>query len=151
MIVAAVAAMANGAFASPQVYDMKLTVKTTACKKAKVSKAIADLGWFGVQKGADVAFRGTATRTIGGVIWSCSCTGFTRPGWGVEGKKQVGVRGYAFWDQTTAPYKLFEVPYTLFDWVVLNRVGQMKNVEGSWVLGDSANGEEFFFLGSSME
>lgn len=154
MIVAATAAMAGAVFADAQVYDMQLTVKTTQCKQAKISKAIADLGWFNVAANDVVAFRMSATRKVAGVIWGCTCDTISVPAWrAFKGsvKTKNGVSGYMFWDQTTSPYTVFQIPYTTFKWVVLNRVGKsLANVEGTWVLGDQAAGESFFFVGGGF-
>jgi hypothetical protein len=153
MIVATLAAMTGVALADAQVYDVKLKVKTTQCKSAKLSKAIADLGWFGgLQKGDAVAFRGSATRKVAGVIWGCDCDTISRPGWRVQGvgSNAKGVGGYAFWDQTTSPYRVFQIPYTTFNWAVLNRVGKMKNVEGTWIVGDTAENEAFYVVGAGF-
>lgn len=149
MIVAALATVASSVFADAQVYDVKLKVKTTACKSAKLSKALADLGWWNLKKGDEVAFRGSATRKMAGVIWGCDCDTLSRPSWRVE-NGGPGVGGYAFWDQTRAPYTPFQIPYVTFNWAVLNRVGKMTNVEGTWILGDTAAGELFYFMGAGF-
>ena len=150
MIVAAAAAMAGAVFADAQVYDIKLKVKTTQCKEAKFTKALEKLGWFGsIKAGTKVSFRGSATRKMGGVIWGCDCDTISRPSWRVE-NGGLGVGGYAFWDETKAPYTPFQIPWVTFDWAVLNRVGKMTNVEGSWILGDKAAGEAFYFLGAGF-
>jgi hypothetical protein len=157
IIVAAAAAMTGAAFADAQVYDAKLSVKTTACKSGKFSKALAKStvwsNYFGYEKGDQVSYRKQASLTIQGVIWGCDCDTIADPRWrnyGVvarTGKSTVG--GYAFWyaGNTAVPLQL---PYVKFGWAVLNRIDDMSKIEGTWMLGDPVQGEALFFLGAGF-
>jgi hypothetical protein len=153
MIVAAVAAMTGAALADAQVYDVKLTVKTTTCKDGKFTKALENLGWFGgLEKGDEVSYRKQATLTLAGIIWGCDCDAIANPEWRVYGYKKgkYSVGGYAFWNATGKEAIALQIPFVKFDWAVLNRIDQMNTVEGTWMLGDAADGEALFFLGAGF-
>ena len=154
MIVAAVAAMTGVAVADPQVYDMKLSVKTTACKNGKFTKALEDLGWFiGLEKGDQVSYRKQASLTIAGVIWGCDCDAIEKPYWRDYGAQRSGlhtVGGYAFWNATPSVAIPLQIPYVKFSWALLNRIDQMKTIEGTWMLGDPVVDEALFFLGAGF-
>jgi hypothetical protein len=153
MIVAAVAAMTGVAVADPQVYDVKLSVKTTACKNGKFTKALEDLGWFApLTKGDPVSFRKQASLTIAGVIWGCDCDAIEEPYWRDYGvnKKNHTVGGYAFWNATPSVAIPLQIPYVKFSWALLNRIDQMNTIEGTWMLGDPVVDEALFFLGAGF-
>jgi len=154
MTAAVVAAMAGAALADPQVYDMKLSVKTTACKTGKFTKALEDLGWFvGLQKGDQVSYRKQASLTIAGVIWGCDCDAIQEPYWRDYGAQKSGnhtVGGYAFWNATPKVAIPLQIPYVKFSWALLNRIDQMNTIEGTWMLGDPVVDEALFFLGSGF-
>ena len=167
MIAAACAAMAGSVFAAvgdAQVYDATLTVKTTACKNGKYTKALVnfpvkDANEFGYDVNDSVMFRKQATRTINGVFWGCDCETIADPAWriytsftsaGVE-KTPHTVGGYAFWDATNSKeYIPFTIPYVTFEWLILNRIDQMTSVEGTWLLRDRAANEALFFMGAGF-
>ena len=167
MIAAACAAMAGSVFAAvgdAQVYDATLTVKTTACKNGKYTKALVnfpvkDANEFGYDVNDSVMFRKQATRTINGVFWGCDCETIADPAWriytsftsaGVE-KTPHTVGGYAFWDATNSKeYIPFTIPYVTFEWLILNRIDQMTSVEGTWLLRDQAANEAMFFIGAGF-
>jgi len=161
MILAAAAVMAGTVSAAEaQVYDAALTVKTTTCKNGKYTKALVNFpangaNAFGYSAGDRVQFRKQATRKIAGVFWGCDCETIADPAWRVytnrsarNNKKTVG--GYAFWDATKSPYIPFTIPYVTFEWLVLNRIDQMKTVEGTWVLRDRAQNEALFLVGAGF-
>jgi hypothetical protein len=161
MILAAAAAMAGTVSAAEaQVYDAALTVKTTTCKDGKYTRALVNfpangVNAFGYNAGDKVQFRKQATRKIAGVFWGCDCETIADPAWRVytnvsarRNAKTVG--GYAFWDATKSPYIPFTIPYVTFEWLVLNRIDQMKTVEGTWVLRDKAQDEALFLVGAGF-
>jgi len=161
MILAAAAVMAGTVSAAEaQVYDAALTVKTTTCKNGKYTKALVNFpttgaNAFGYNAGDRVQFRKQATRKIAGVFWGCDCETIADPKWRVytnvsakRNSKTVG--GYAFWDATKSPYIPFSIPYVTFEWLVLNRIDQMKTVEGTWVLRDNAQNEALFLVGAGF-
>jgi hypothetical protein len=167
MIAAACAAMAGSVFAAmgdAQVYDATLTVKTTACKTGKYTRALVnfpvkDANEFDYEVGDEVMYRKQATRTIKGVFWGCDCETIGDPHWrvytafskkGVE-KTPHTVGGYAFWDATDGKeYIPFTIPYVTFEWLILNRIDQMTSVEGTWLLRDQAADEAMFFMGAGF-
>ena len=167
MIMAAAAAMAGTVFAvgDAQVYDAKLTVKTTGCVNGKFTKALEsfpdkDAPAFNAVKGDSVLYRKQATRKINGVFWGCDCETIASPAWrlytGVNtktgaDKKPHTVGGYAFWDATKSSNLIpFTIPYVSFEWLVLNRIDQMKSVEGTWILRDRAADEALFLVGAGF-
>ena len=159
MIVAAAAAMVGTVSAiEAQVYDALLTVKTTACKTGKYTAALEKFGnnVFGYAVKDEVQFRKQATKKIGGVFWGCDCNTIANPQWRAYAVKTArshtkSVGGYAFWDATsTKAYIPYSIPYVKFEWLVLNRMDQMKTVEGTFLLRDRAADEAFFFVGGGF-
>ena len=159
MIVAAAAAMVGTVSAiEAQVYDALLTVKTTACKNGKYTAALEKFGnnVFGYAVKDDVQFRKQTTKKIGGVFWGCDCNTIANPQWRAYYAKTArthtkSVGGYAFWDATSAKaYIPYSIPYVKFEWLVLNRIDQMKSVEGTFLLRDRATDEAFFFVGGGF-
>ena len=94
MIAAAAAAMASGAFAITQVYEMRLNLKSTECKSATLS---ANQNPF-VPAGGMVSYRDVTTVTIAGLIWSCDCEyiqdlGMENYGWALDAASLLGNNG----------------------------------------------------------
>jgi len=94
MIAAAAAAMASGAFAITQVYEMRLNLKSTECKSATLT---ANQNPF-VPAGGMVSYRDVTTVTIAGLIWSCDCEyiqdlGMENYGWALDAASLLGNNG----------------------------------------------------------
>lgn len=123
MIAAAAAAMASGAFAITQVYDMRINLKTTECKDITLR---ANQNPF-VPAGGQIAYRDVSTLTLAGMIWACDCEYIQDLGQALGGglpefryytwastatynpaarqTAQSGSEGYIFWNvRTGAPW-----------------------------------------------
>ncbi|MBQ5531247.1 MAG: hypothetical protein IIT98_04520 [Kiritimatiellae bacterium] len=144
MIAAAVAAIGAGAFASgsqAQVYDAKITVKTTVCKTGKVSN-----GYLtqieGYERGDSIAYRAQGSRTILGLLWGCGCDEAFAGAWDVANKKDDGTKywyGNLFWDKKTGEWIGDTFDSTVVDFGTnegfINRIGKKANeVEMYWIL-----------------
>ena len=144
MIAAAVAAIGAGAFASgtkAQVYDAKITVKTTVCKTGKVSNGyLTQIA--GYERGDSIAYRAQGSRTILGLIWGCGCDEAFSGDWGVANLKDDGTTywyGNLFWDKKTGEWIGGKYNETTVDFGTsdgfINRIGKKANeVEMYWIL-----------------
>ena len=120
-----------------QVYDVKITVKTTAAKSAKISSAknpfIADSD--------TIVYRAQSSQTWIGIIWGCNCDAILGS-WKVINQSQGIVAGCVIWDK--------KAPHTIiFDedihWRLLNAIDKNGNkVEGTWTIGDSSDSSNAF-------
>lgn len=163
MIAAALTAMTGAAFAiDAQVYDASFSIKTTACKEAKVSKALAAYfgngnnvalpdadadDQFAYEQGDVIGLRKQATRKMVGVIWGCDCITIANPSWRKYANgKYVG--GYAFWDPSSGEH--FYIPGTRMVWSLLNRIDAMNKAEGMWSIANNINGQAFFYTGAGF-
>lgn len=137
MIAAAVAALSTGAFASgnaAQVYDVKITVKTTVCKDGKVSNGylttVAEK-----EKGELFAYRTQASRTILGLLWGCGCDQAFSGEWGLANEDKGYWYGNVFWDKKTGDLIGDDYDDTILDFAIINRIGKKANeVEMVWYL-----------------
>ena len=127
MFSAAVAAVASGAFAvyTPEVYEMSMTVKTTACKAGQ-SKNVCDEDYD--------TYRVKATQTIKGLFWGCDCPTIADPvpftTFSVYGNENE-CHGYVFWNaKDKTPFGTAD-----FTWEFLQCINpKMTEVEGTWDL-----------------
>lgn len=120
-----------------QVYDVKVSVKTTAAKSGKFSPAsnpfITDAG--------TVVYRVSGSQSWIGVIWGCDCDAILGS-WKVINQELGIVAGCAIWDKKS--------PYTIiFDenikWRLLNAIDKKgTKVEGAWTIGDSSDRSKAF-------
>lgn len=137
MIAAATAAIGAGAFAATsldaQVYDVSLTVKSTACKEIKYTKTIATLEGedYSDVKGEKIAVRKQGTTKIAGVIWGCDCETIADPAWRTYNNGTT-VGGYLFWN--VGADNVFNIFSTTFGWAAFNRIDTGDKAEGVWLL-----------------
>ena len=128
MIAATAAAMASGAFATlqPEVYEMTLTIKTTACKIAK-TKNLCD-------ENIVDSYRVKATQTLKGLFWGCDCPTIAEPK-AFETFDDFGTsdasHGYVFWNKKDGtPFQTAEFGWELFHYID----PKFSSVEGTWDL-----------------
>lgn len=152
MIAAATAAIGAGVYAAQldaQVYDVNLTVKSTACKEIKYTKTIATLEGIDYSdvKGEKLSVRKQASTKIAGVIWGCECETIANPAWRLyNGGKTVG--GYLFWNVGGEhPFNIFT---TAFKWAVFNRIDNGDKAEGVWALVNQDIDNTVGFLGAGF-
>lgn len=133
VIAATVAALAGGVFADTQVYDMTLTVKTTASKENQKASGLmvstVDKAGYGYAKNSRVTLRKQASMKIQGLFWGCDCDTIALPAWRRYNSGAIG--GYVFWDSKSGdPYLAW--PFTVFQWSLMNRIDKFQKVEGTW-------------------
>ena len=145
MIFAAVAALgASAAFADDdeapekeaQVYDIKVVVKTTAAKNAKLSVKKNPF----IEEDAPVVFRAQASQTWQGVLWGCGCEAILGS-WTTVGGGEV-VAGVAIWN-AKKPYSILFLDD--MQWRLLNAIDATgRKVEAAWTIGDSGDDSNAF-------
>lgn len=161
MIAAAAAAVSAGVLAAnkAQVYDFTATLKTTGCRAAKVSRALAnyfDHTSFGLStlngqyaQGDEIGIRKQVSVKIAGVIWGCDCPTISIPGWRpTDPTNPRYIGGFIFWNQQSET--VYNPFLTDFDWLVLNRIDTMKKCEGSFYLKNTAEDQGLFLIGSGF-
>jgi len=120
-----------------QVYDVKITIKTTAAKKASIS---ASKNAF-ISETGSIVYRTQGSQTWNGVIWGCSCDAILGS-WTVINQNLGIVAGCVIWDKKS--------PYTIiFDenihWRLLNAIDKTgTKCEGAWTIGDSSDSSNAF-------
>ena len=136
-VAAIVGLFAFGAFATAQVYEMTITIKTTVAQSGKISKLCSDL------PAGDVIslYRKQSTVKIKGLFWGCDCETIAEP---VKVTSPKETAGYIFWNETTK-----KVIGSDFSWKLLNRIDKkLKKAEGAWVLGDIS--DDLFLVGGGF-
>lgn len=120
-----------------QVYDVKVTIKTTIAKKAKLS---ASKNPF-ISESDSIVYRAQGSQSWNGVIWGCSCDAILGS-WTVINQGLGIVAGCVIWDKK-APHSI------IFDedihWRLLNAIDKNGNkCEGAWTIGDSSDTSNAF-------
>ena len=134
---AAVNAFGDDDDKAAQVYDVKITIKTTEAKKASIS---ASKNAF-VSDTDTIVYRAQGSRTWDGVIWGCSCDAILGS-WTVINQNMGIVAGCVIWEKKS--------PYTIiFDenihWRLLNAIDKTgTKCEGAWTIGDSSDTSNAF-------
>ena len=160
MIAASAVAMGTGAFAAnsaqldAQVYDVNLTVKSTACREIKYTRTIATLeglDYADVRK-EKLSVRRQASTKIAGVIWGCECETIANPAWRLYNVASDGthrtIGGYLFWNVGGEhPFNVFT---TTFKWAVFNRIDNGDKAEGVWALANADIDNTVAFLGAGF-
>lgn len=128
---------AFGAFASAQVYEMTLTLKTTVSQSGKITKLCEEL-----PEGEIVnLYRKQSTVKIKGVFWGCDCETIADP---IKVTSPKETYGYVFWNETTK--KVIESDFV---WKLLNRIDKkLRKAEGTWMLGEE--GDDLFLVGGGF-
>lgn len=120
-----------------QVYDVKVTVKTT---KAQTGSLSASKNAF-ISESGKLVYRSQGSQTWNGVIWGCNCDAILGE-WTVINQSLGIVAGCVIWNKKS--------PYTIiFDeninWRLLNAIDKNgTKCEGAWTIGDSSDTSNAF-------
>lgn len=137
MIAAAAAAMVGGAFADAQVYEYKLTLKTTTCAEGKVAKNSYYTTFLDMEKGDEISYRKSASMTLNGVSWGCDCEGALAGIWNERtlGNGQVVWDGITFWNKKAGTFLGGNYDGAELTWDMINRIGKKgEDVELSFTI-----------------
>ncbi len=145
MMVAAIAAMSGVALADAQVYDMKLTVKTTKCVEGKAQK-----GWItnerlggAFDKGDELVYRKQASTVFSGVLFGCDCNESLAGFWGQCDNHWYGL---TFWNKA-GEFLGGAHDATTLNWWLLQRIGNTGDeLELAFDLEDATNGDDTFYF-----
>ncbi|MBP5285818.1 MAG: hypothetical protein ILO34_06880 [Kiritimatiellae bacterium] len=136
LLFAAVAAIASGAFADAQIYEMTITVKTTVSAHGSITPVVCD-----TPTDDTGLYRKQSTVKIKGLIWGCDCETIADP---IKVEDPTATYGYIFWNETTR-----RVIDADFSWKTLNRIDKKLNkAEGAWKLADT--NESFCLVGGGF-
>jgi len=120
-----------------QVYDVKVTIKTTVAKKATIS---ASSNPFVFESGT-VIYRTQGSQSWNGVIWGCSCDAILGS-WTVINQSQGIVAGCIIWDKKSPNTIIFDEN---IHWRLLNAIDKTgTKCEGAWTIGDSGDDSNAF-------
>ena len=123
MIAAAAVAMIGSAFADAQVYEYKLSLKSTTCKEAKaVNSYLTKMGLY--IKGDEIVYRTPASLTIKGVSWGCECDEALAGVWGTTENNDNAWHGLTFWNTKNGNFLGGVYNGVEFEWDMLNRIGK---------------------------
>lgn len=129
MIAAAAVAMIGSAFADAQVYEYKLSLKSTTCKENKaIDGYLIKMGLM--EKGEEIVYRTPASLTIKGVSWGCECDEALAGFWGTTENNDNTWHGLTFWNTKNGAFlgagKDDPTIYNgvEFEWDMLNRIGK---------------------------
>ena len=115
-----------------QVYEIKVTVKTTAAKKSKIYAAKNPF----VDETGSVIYRKQASQTWKGLVWGCDCESALGEWKTLEANNQVVV-GAVLWD-TKSPYDIILLDN--MNWHVLNAIDTTgAKCECAWTIGESTD------------
>ena len=120
-----------------QVYDIKVTVKTTVAKSGKLSpKKNPFMGDV-----ETVVYRTQGSQTWTGVLWGCDCETLLGAWETVGGAGEI-VSGVAIWN-SKKPYSIIFLDD--MKWRVLNAIDASgSKVECAWTIGDSSDESNAF-------
>ena len=123
-----------------QVYDVKISIKTTEAKAAKLS---AKKNPFLDADGA-VVYRKQASKTWVGLIWGCDCESIR----GKWCKSDAGaVSGCIIWDKKTSDILFSED----INWRLINAIDTTgTKCEGCWTIGNTADTSKAFLAFSGF-
>ena len=120
-----------------QVYDVKITIKTTAAKKGSVSAAKNAF----ISESDTIVYRTQGSQTWNGVIWGCSCDAILGS-WTVINQSMGIVAGCVIWDKKSPNTIVFDED---IHWRLLNAIDQNgTKCEGAWTIGDSSDASNAF-------
>ena len=142
MIAAAAAVVAAGAFADAQVYDYKLSLKTTTCAEGKVAKGSFYEVALGMEKGDEISYRKSASVTLNGVSWGCDCKDALAGAWAERelADGTIVYDGLTFWNKKSGAFLGGAHDATTITWDMMNRIGKKgSDVEMSFDIIDEAN------------
>lgn len=122
-----------------QVYDIKVTVKTTVAKSGKLSSKKNP--FFDGDGSSKVVYRAQGSQSWTGVLWGCGCETLLGT-WMTMGDSSEVVAGVVIWN-SKKPYNI--VLLDDLDWHVLNAFDATGGkVEGAWTIGESTSGSDAF-------
>jgi len=152
MIAATAAAIGAGVYAEDldaQVYDVNLTVKSTACREIKYTRTIATLEGvdYSDVRSEKLSVRRQASTKIAGVIWGCECETIANPAWRLYNNRST-IGGYLFWN--VGGEHPFNLLTTAFNWAVFNRIDNGDKAEGVWLLTNRDAENTVAFLGAGF-
>ena len=120
-----------------QVYDVKVTIKTTVAKKASIA---ASRNAF-VSETDTVVYRAQGSQTWNGVIWGCSCDSILGS-WTVINQSLGIVAGCVIWNTKSPNTIIFDEN---IHWRLLNAIDKTgTKCEGAWTIGDSSDASNAF-------
>ena len=120
-----------------QVYDVKVTIKTTTAKKSSISAAKNAF----VPDTDTIVYRTQRSMTWEGVIWGCSCDAILGS-WTVVNQSMGIVAGCVIWEKKSPNSIIFDED---IHWRLLNAIDQTgTKCEGAWTIGDSSDTSNAF-------
>lgn len=120
-----------------QVYDIKVTAKTTAAKKGKLSLKKNKF----IDESDTVVYRAQGSQSWTGVLWGCGCETL-RGVWDTVGEGAEVVSGVAIWNNKKPNTIVF---LDDMKWRVLNAIDAAgTKVEAAWTIGDSSDASNAF-------
>ena len=122
--------------AEAQVYELTITLKSTATVAGAITPIVCDTPIQEVK-----LYRKQSTVKIKGLFWGCDCETIAEPQFVTSAGATYG---YILWNETT-----HQVLDAAFAWHVLNRIDKkLKKAEGAWTIGDTD--AEVFLSGSGF-
>ena len=157
MIVAAVAAMTGVALADAQVYEYKLTLKSTTCKSGKVTKNTYLTEVVGYSAGDQFEYRTSASYSYAGLVWGCDCArtfadaGVGSTKWWADDLASDGTTvvwdGLTFWETKSQAFLGGVYDGTEMATAVFNRMGKKADeIEIAFSLYPSTTSTTLFLL-----
>lgn len=120
-----------------QVYDIRVTIKTTAAKNGSLSKRKNPF----VEENGKVVYRAQASQTWAGVLWGCGCETLLGE-WKTVGEASDIVAGVAIWN-SKSPYSIMFLDD--MRWRVLDVFDTAATkCEAAWTIGDSSDDSAAF-------
>lgn len=147
MFAAVAAAMVGGAFADAQVYEYKLSLKTTKCVEGKVAANTyyTNEETLGMEKGDEIAYRTSASVTLNGITWGCQCDTALLGQWSDRtlGNGATVWDGITFWNKKADTFLGGVYNGSEFAWDMMNRIGKKADeVEMSFSIVPSADAQD---------
>lgn len=128
---------------SAQLYDIKITVKTTVAKNGKLSPNSNPF----VYESGTVIYRTQGSRKWTGVVWGCECDAISGE-WKVINELGGSVAGCVIWDGKSPNDILFMDNIT---WRLLNAIDTKgTKCEASWTIGNSSDVSKAFLAFSGF-
>ncbi len=125
-------------FPEAQVYDVKITVKTTIAKRGKLSPTKNP---FVTDGSESIIYRKQGSQSYKGLVWGCDCESIFGI-WGTPAGNDDVITGAVIWN-TKKPYSIL-----LCDdmhWHVMNAIDQKGDkCECAWTIGESTDDSNAF-------
>ena len=128
---------------SAQLYDIKITVKTTVAKTGKLSPRSNPF----VDEEGTVVYRVQSSRKWTGVAWGCDCNAISGE-WKVINDLGGSVAGCVIWD-SKSPYDILFMDN--ITWRLLNAIdAKGSKCEACWTIGNSSDVSKAFLAFSGF-